>query len=256
MTAINNILNQVDLFILILLRISGFIFISPFWGRKEVQNIFKICFCVYFAYVMILSGRVEMQAMPLGLGQYVLVCILETVKGMLVGFLSSIFFSMFLMAGQIIDLHMGFQTGGILDRNYGVKVSQAAKILNIGALIVFMYLNGHLQMINIIANSYSLNQIGSGLSIESIYTLVVSSFSFSALIAFKITLPIILIVLFTNVILGTMIKFVPQLNIFAVGIPLKIVVGIFSFIFLIEPFIRYLDNIFTALFDYMSRLYV
>ena len=256
MSFLDTLFSQIDLFILILLRISGYVLVSPLWGRQEVQRIFKVCFCIYFAYIMILTGKAELVTPTIGIGQFFLVCILETFKGVLVGYISSIFFSIFLIAGQIIDMHIGFQMGGILDKNYGIKVSQTAKLLNIASMIVFLRLNGHLQLIKIMENSYSLNQIGSGISFESLYNIVVSAFSFSVVIALKIALPVILIVLFVNVILGTLVKFVPQLNIFAVGIPLKIVVGLFSIIFLVEPFIKYLDFIFNHLFDVLSRLYV
>jgi flagellar biosynthetic protein FliR len=151
---------------------------------------------------------------------------------------------------------VGFRMGGILDVNYGIQMPMSARLLNIAALVVFLQLNGHLHLIKIVTDSFSQSQIGTFFSINSLAGVFTSAFSFAYLAAIKIALPIILIFLLTNVVLGIMIKFVPQLNIFVVGIPLKIVLGIYSFIFLVTPFINYLDTIFNSMYNLFTNMFV
>lgn len=256
MDIIAGFLNEIDFYIIVLSRLLGFMMMSSFWGRKEIPNMLKIAFAMLLTFTIVTTGQIDGATLPANIIAYAVVVVIEIMKGLLIGFLSNIIFSLFLTTGQIIDSMIGFRMGGILDANFGMQMPLSARLLNIAALIVFLQLDGHLHMIKIVSDSFGRSQIGSFLSISSVADVFVSAFSFAYLAAIKISLPIILIFLLTNVVLGIMIKFVPQLNIFVVGIPLKIVLGLYTFIFLVEPFIKYLDLVFNSMFDAMINLFV
>lgn len=250
-----NIYNHLDMFVLILLRISGFVFVSPLIGRREVPSISKIGISIYLAYILIIAGKPNMQVLPTGVGQYIVICILETLKGILLGFLSTIFFSIFATAGQLMDMQIGFHMGGLLDPKYGTKIPLTGNFLNIIAFVIFLKLNGHLQMIYILSESYAANPIGSIILKINIASIFTSAFSLAYLFAVKIALPVILIILFSEVVLGIMIKFIPQMNIFVVGIPIKILSGVVALLFIITPFVNVLDSIFESMYTFASQLF-
>ncbi len=256
MGIVNSFFSEIDFYVIVLSRLLGFMMISPFWGRKEIPNILKVAFALLLTFIIIFTGQIDNSTLPNNIVAYAVVVVVEIIKGILIGFLSNLIFSIFLAAGQIIDSMIGFRMGGILDVNYGIQMPLSARLLNIAALIVFLQLDGHLQMIKILTNSFTQSQVGTFFSLSSLAGLFTSAYSFAYLAAVKIALPVILVFLLTNIVLGIMIKFVPQLNIFVVGIPLKIVLGLYSFIFLVSPFIRYLDSIFNTMFNLFTNIFV
>ncbi len=256
MEILNSFFTEIDFYIIVLSRLLGFMMISPFWGRKEIPNILKIAFALILTFIIIFTGQIDTATLPTNIFAFAVVLVVEIIKGILIGYLSNIIFSIFLAAGQIIDSMIGFRMGGILDVNYGIQMPLSARLLNISALIVFLQLDGHLHLIKIVNDSFTQSQVGTFFSINSLAGVFTSAFSFAYLAAVKIALPIILVFLLTNVVLGIMVKFVPQLNIFVVGIPLKIVLGIYSFIFLVTPFINYLDKIFNTMYNLFSNMFV
>lgn len=255
MDTLFNIYNHLDLFILVMLRVLGCIVSIPLLGRKEVPNLFKISVGIYFTFILITADKAFIEVVPEGLGQYILLCVFETIKGLLIGFLTSIFFSIFTISGQVIDAQIGFHSGGILDTEYGTKIPLTGNLMNVIAFIVFLKLDGHLIMIRIFSDSYLVNHIGSFFSIENIYNIFTSAFSIAYLLALKIAFPIILIILFVEAVLSIMIKFMPQLNIFVVGIPLKLLVGIFTLVFYITPLIKVTEGMFNSMYNFISQLY-
>jgi flagellar biosynthetic protein FliR len=255
MEVINAFFSEIDFFLIVLFRLTGFMIISAFWGSKEIPSMLKIAFSLILTFMIIMTGRLEGATLPTSFAAFVIVCIIEILKGMLIGFISNIFFSAFVTTGQIIDSMIGFRMGGILDPNFGVQMPQSARLLNIAAMVVFLQLNGHLHMIRALTESFEKSPVGTLVSIESLMGIFTSAFSFAYLAAVRVAIPVILIFLLTNVVLGIMIKFVPQLNIFVVGIPLKIILGIYSFIFLVQPFIEYLDSFFGTMFNLITNLF-
>ncbi len=246
--------NNLDLFVLVGLRVSGYILSSPFFGRNEVNSLLKISLIIYLTYILIFSQWVHFETIPTNQFQFIAFSVVEVLKGLLMGFMSSLFFSAFLTAGFFIDSQIGYRMGGLLDPKYGINTSLTANILNIIVLLVFLVLNGHLQMIHLLSHTYIISPIGNLSFTANLYNLFISSFSFVFLAAFKVALPLFLITFFVDVILVVMIKFMPQLNIFVIGIPTKLLVGLFSLFYIIEPIINFLDPYFVSLFENVWRV--
>ena len=186
---------KLDIFIIALVRIAGYLFTSPVLGRREIPSPFKVSMSVFIVYILVFTDSIAFATVPSSIGQFISLSIVESLKGMVLGLLSSFFFSAFLTAGQIIDSQIGFQMGGILDPQYGVKTSLSANLLNIVALTVFLSLDGHLQLIRLLSNTYIMSPIGSMSMFIDFQNIFVSAFSFAFLAAVKISLPINLIIL-------------------------------------------------------------
>jgi flagellar biosynthetic protein FliR len=188
--------------------------------------------------------------------QFITLAIVELLKGFLTGFMTSLFFSAFLTAGQFIDIRIGFRMGGILDPQYGIKTPLSSNVLNIIAMAVFLILDGHLQLINIVSHTYQASPVGNLEFLKNIYLVFTGAFSFAFLSAFKIALPIVLMIFLTDVVLLVLIKFMPQMNIFVIGIPMKILVGIFSLFYIIEPFTDFLEPYFNTMYDSIWQIFM
>jgi flagellar biosynthetic protein FliR len=254
MTEVFYLYNNLDLFLTIALRISGYIVISPIFGRKEVSSFFKIGLVIYFSYIIILSNNYSIHEIPVTYIHFIIVCIIEVSKGLLMGLMSSLFFSAFFTAGSFIDTQIGFKMGGVLDPKYGTNTTLSGNLLNILALCIFLILDGHLQVLKILSYSYLYSPVGNADFLINVYSLFTSAFSLTFLAAFKIALPIILIIFFTDVILVVMIKYMPQLNIFVIGIPIKLITGLFAMNYIVSPLVSFLDPHFNNLFENLWKV--
>jgi flagellar biosynthetic protein FliR len=248
--------NNLDIFIIIAMRISGYVLVSPIFGRREVSNFLKISLILYLTYIIIFSESFSMEYIPETNLQFITLAIVELLKGFLTGFMTSLFFSAFLTAGQFIDIRIGFRMGGILDPQYGIKTPLSSNVLNIIAMAVFLILDGHLQLINIVSHTYQASPVGNLEFLKNIYLVFTGAFSFAFLSAFKIALPIVLMIFLTDVVLLVLIKFMPQMNIFVIGIPMKILVGIFSLFYIIEPFTDFLEPYFNTMYDSIWQIFM
>jgi flagellar biosynthetic protein FliR len=248
--------NNLDIFIIIAMRISGYVLVSPIFGRREVSNFLKISLILYLTYIIIFSESFSMEYIPETNLQFITLAIVELLKGFLTGFMTSLFFSAFLTAGQFIDIRIGFRMGGILDPQYGIKTPLSSNVLNIIAMAVFLILDGHLQLINIVSHTYQASPVGNLEFLKNIYLVFTGAFSFAFLSAFKIALPIILMIFLADVVLLVLIKFMPQMNIFVIGIPMKILVGIFSLFYIIEPFTDFLEPYFNTMYDSIWQIFM
>jgi len=248
--------NNLDVFIIIAMRISGYVLVSPIFGRREVSNFLKVSLILYLTYIIIFSEGFSLEYIPENNIQFITLAVVEVSKGFLIGFMTSLFFSAFLTAGQFIDIRIGFRMGGILDPQYGIKTPLSSNTLNIVAMAIFLILDGHLQLINIVSHTYELSPIGNLEFLKNIYLVFTGAFSFAFLSAFKIALPIILMIFIADVVLLVLIKFMPQMNIFVIGIPMKILVGIFSLFYIIEPFADFLDPYFNTMYKNIWQIFM
>jgi flagellar biosynthetic protein FliR len=256
MTELFWLFGKLDMFIITLVRIAGYLFTSPILGRKEIPAVLKVSTSILIVYILIFTDNISFAIVPDSIGQYIALCMVESIKGMLLGLLSSFFFSAFITAGQIIDSQIGFQMGGLFDPQYGTKTSLSGNLLNIIALTVFLALDGHLQLIKLLSNTYNMSPIGSMTMFLDLQGIFTSAFSFAFLAAVKIALPITLIILLTDVILAIIIKFIPQMNIFVIGLPMKVAIGLFTLFYIIGPTVAYLDGFYNQMFNDLANLFM
>ena len=168
---------------------------------------------------------------------------------LIIGFLFSLFFSGVRMGGGIVGFQMGLLMANVLDPEAGSQISVVAEFWIVIASLIFLAIDGHHAIISAFADSYHLLPVGavgfSGPAGEVIIRL--SAYAF--IMAIKISAPIIITLFLVSVSLGVVARTVPQMNIFIVGMPLKIGIGFLVMAMVLPIFktfvnstLNYLDN--------------
>ncbi len=225
---------QIEKLILILVRITSFMVVSPGFSFKGLPNMFKIglsfsvSLVVYFA----------VPDLSLGGNFYLLItlAIKEALFGLSIGYITKLVFSAVEIAGHLIDFQVGFSMGQVYDPSMGASSSNYGRLLNWLALSVFFILNMHHYMIESLMksfeyvpiNSIAINQLG----VQS----VVSLFSHIFELGFNLAVPIIIVVLTTDMVLGIISRTVPQINVLMLGMPMKSMIS-FVFFMLISSWV-------------------
>jgi flagellar biosynthetic protein FliR len=250
MTDVASLFARIEWFVIILLRVSGFVFVSPFFGRRGVPSVAKIGLSAALA---LLIGSVRGADMPAVSGDpwvFAMVCVRETAMGIALGFVSSIFFSVFYTAGQIMDLQMGLSLGSMYDPEMETKTPLSGNLFYAIAFLTFVRMNGHLTLIYILFGMYDTVPPLGGSFTADIANLLVGGFTCAFLFAVKMALPMMVIMLMCEFVLGVMVKFVPQMNIFVIGLPVKILVGMAVMLLVTTSMSGLFDRMFERMYEF------
>ncbi len=245
-----------DYMLLLFLRTSGILIGSPVFGRKNVPNMTKIGFCAMLSLVFLSSFKAP-DAYPSydNLIQYTLICFRELLFGAAMGYVLTVMFDLTLTAGGIMDYQIGFTMAGMYDINAGTQISLTGSLINFMLLISFFAVNGHLKLIEILYNTIEYIPIGrAGLSPDIMYV-AAEILSKSFLLAVMVSMPVLAAGIMMEIALGVMIRTVPQLNMFVVGIPLKILLGLIILLLSMTVFYNYTSVIFDNSFYYIGQMF-
>jgi flagellar biosynthetic protein FliR len=244
---------KLELFFLILVRCAGIFMIAPIFGRRNVPSTFKVGLALMMS--IILLGIVEADlAVYTDMFGYTLLIIKEAVVGFLIGFVSYIVFSSIYVAGQIIDMETGFGVVNVLDPQNNIQVPIMGNFLYIIALVIFVTIDGHHMIISALFKSFEMVPLGEvTVSINTVKDLI-KILGDTFIIGFKISAPVVTAVFLTDIALGILSRTMPQMNVFMVGIPLKIAVGMFTLMIMVPVFAIILDSIFTNMEEGIFRV--
>lgn len=212
-------------FIWPLTRILGVIMVAPVFGHRAVPKRVKIGLGIFIALIV----SPTLPPMPdVGLGSWhgLFILVQQLLIGIAIGFIMRVVFAAVEAAGEIVGLQMGLGFASFFDPQSAGQTLVLARFFNMLAALVFLAVNAHLLLIGILVESFQSLPISTQpLSAVGFYH--VASFG-STIFAtgLQLALPIIAILLITNLALGILTRSAPQLNIFAIGFPITLGVGL------------------------------
>lgn len=247
------VLGYFNLYMLILARCIGLFIASPIFGRNNLPNIFKLTFCMILAYILLPYVDVEnINSIPFL--KLLFFSIKELIIGIMIGFIAFLIFSIFFLAGSFIDMDLGFSMASVLDPQYGSQVPLSGNFLHIIATLIFLVLNGHHYLIKSLINSFYVLPINSLIKMDNNLLLLVSNmFDFIFVSAIKIAIPVMISIFLTNLILGILARTMPQMNVFVVGMPIKIVFGLAIMSFILPYYEPIFKDIFKEMYEFIFK---
>ena len=247
--------NQLGLLLLIFARISGIFSSAPIFGARNVPLIAKAGLALLLSYILVPLITQTNITIPDALLPYAVVAIAEFLVGLIMGFACSFIFYGIQMAGVLLDTQIGFGMVNVLDPQFGQQVPLVGNFKYILAILVFLASNSHHLFLSAIVYSFKIIPVTKGIfSPEIASNIIVDMVTSIFVIAIKISLPVMVAILLTDVALGILAKTMPQMNIFVVGMPGKIIVGIFILSLALPFYIAFLEVIFSEVFHNMYRL--
>lgn len=252
------LLNNVELFLLVFVRMTGLFVTAPIFGRKNVPVYFKIGFAFITAILMANVIKVGDNIATDSFLLYALYIIKEFIVGIVIGYVAYAVFTSIYIAGQIIDMQIGFGMVNVFDPISNIQVPITANLYFMLAMIIFLVTNGHHMLIKALFQSFQLVPLGSAAIGPKMLDNIIEVFQQIFSIGFKIAGPIVAAVIVTDVVLGIISKTIPQMNVFVLGMPLKILIGIVIIIITIPAFIYVVamltDNMNIEIFKFLKDM--
>lgn len=255
-SVVNDILGNADYFILIMFRVGGLVFSSPIFGRVNVPSLAKIGLiaAIGFLFFTVFPQTVAIQYTTL-IG-FVLICALELLLGIALAFVTNVFFSLTAFtAGQLIDMQVGYGIVNVYDVQNNMQAPMMGNILNIMLLLVFFAVDGHLKLINIVYLTIEGMPIGALTLSPDIGLTAAEVFIKAFVLGVMTALPVIASGLTLEIAFGTMMRAVPQIHMFVVGVPMKMIIGLIMFTITLPVFAGFSQRIFDELFNGVDKMF-
>lgn len=240
-----------DIFLVILIRILGFMTLMPVLGGRNIPVIARIGFCMALASIVYSSGNITEIFYYDSIAGYILLLTKEFMVGFIIGFVVYFIFNIAYLAGFLTDQQIGFSMANVFDPITQTQVPITGNLYYFSICMFLIITNGHHFIINSLFYSYKALPIGSAVIIGNgnlFYAMLQIMISFF-IIGVSISLPIIGTILITDLILGLLVKTMPQMNVFVIGMPAKIFIGLFA-VWLIIPMF---SNVYSNIYDEVSK---
>ncbi|MCK9394359.1 MAG: flagellar biosynthetic protein FliR [Methylobacter sp.] len=247
------ILGQVALFIWPLMRISTMFIAMPLFSIRSVPARVRL----------ILSVAITLVIMPLipplptvEMFSYTgfMTAIAQVMIGLTSGFILQLVFAVVVFAGQGIALSMGLGFSMMVDPQNGQQVPVIAQLYTVTTTLIFVSLDGHLLLIQMLLDSFKTLPIGiDGIDKAGIWSIIVwSSKMFTG--GLLLSMPIIAGLLLVNVIFGVAARAAPQLQIFSVGFPVTLMLGMLLVWKTLPDVLDQFSGILTESYDLIGQL--
>lgn len=223
--SLDAMLQFVPVFVLVLFRIAGLMLFAPLLGSAQIPKRVKALLAIILA--MGLTPSIPRPAVLPGTWWGVTVGIGgELIFGLAMGMILSFVFIAAQWTGDLIGQQMGFNLGEVFDPQYGAGGSVVGDLYYMLTLIVFLFVDGHRQMIRGIRDSFdALPLLSVGMD-SSTFDLIIRMFSAATILAVRLAAPILVTMLIVDLTLGFLGKTMPQLNVMTAGLSIKAMVGV------------------------------
>jgi len=239
---------KLQIFLLISLRAAGMFITSPVIGHKSIPTMIKAGLAIMLA--IILVPMVSQMELPVIDSVWMLgaIAIKETAIGAIIGLFFSILFNAVRMSGNIVGYQIGLLVAQVMDPESNSQVSMVGEFLYVLALLIFLAIDGHHAILTAFSDSYQMIPVGIFNFQGSAGDMLIKFTAYAFTIAVKLAAPVMITLFLVTVSLGVIARTVPQMNIFIVGLPLKIGIG-FLVLAAALPVFRFMIEKMTYFFD-------
>ena len=250
-------LDQFHVFLLILLRVSALLIVAPIFGHRLFLARAKVGLALMVS--LVVFPLVDGLEVPEGFLPYAVMMVGEVMMGLVLGYVVLLLFIGIQFAGQLAGLQMGFGIVNVIDPASHDQVSIIGQFLNILAILMVLTLDGHHVILNGLLSSFDAVPLGGVVLKAPIAHKLIALSSEVFVIAIKVSAPILIALFLISTAMGVLARTVPQMNVFIVGFPVQLAVGMSMLVatlplfrILLERAIALMERDLFALIDFFA----
>ena len=240
---------------LISIRFSAVFLLTPLFAAAQIPVQYRVIFILSLSFMLFLGLGITPVQTPTSMAFLIAAALSELVIGGLLAFGVFAAFGAFLFGGRILDFQMGFGVANLIDPVTNTQSPLIGTFLNLMAVMAFFMLNGHHMVIRGLA--YSLEQIPPGVPLDEInISALVAQFGVMFVFGVAVVGPAIIALLLLDVGMAIAARTMPQVNMFIVGMPLKIFIGLSILAISLNYMAPLLEKIYTSIFRFWEQILV
>lgn len=243
-----------DGFLLIMGRLSGLFLSAPIFSSRMIPGRVKVL-------VIILLAGIFSRFLPIGFAQnlatpaqFIGAIVVEVLVGYTIGFVVYVALAAIQLAGQLMDMQMGFAIVNVVDPQSGTQIPLMGNLTQTVALLIYLAIDGHHYLLEALAESYRIIPVlGMNLNLHFL-DLLTEITVYMFVIAVKIAAPLVIAIMTADIAMGFIARTVPQMNVFIVGLPLKILMGLAALLIMLPVYIWVFNILFARFFTYLDQI--
>ena len=208
-------------------RVSCFVYIAPYFGMNDTPARIRIGIS-FFTSILLYETLTPADAVVFDtVMEYAVIVMKEAIAGLLIGFGANSCMAIVNFAGSIADMETGLSMATLMDPATRESTSITGVLYQYSFMLMLIASGMYRYLFGALADSFTLIPInGVTFHADSLLNSMIEFMNDYILIGFRIVLPIFCVTLLLNAILGVLAKVSPQMNMFAVGIQLKVLAGL------------------------------
>lgn len=250
MVNVNFSIYHLEFFLLIFVRVAGIVYLAPVLGSKNIPIRVKIGESFFLSIIVAMITPYTPLSYTTIIG-YTLLIAKEFVTGIVIGFFANVCMTIVIFTGQLIDRDIGFTMVSMFDPTTSMETTITGSFYNYMVLLIILLSDLYYFIINAVVDSFKIVPVtGAKYNPDYMYEVILKFMRDYFIIGFRIVLPIFASVLLLNVVLGILAKAAPQMNMFVIGMQLKIMLGLGVLVLTIG----FLPNITDSIFSEVKTL--
>lgn len=228
--------------LLVFSRVLGIFAFNPILSRKNIPQMVKIICCIFIAMIVIMVRQPEPVDTGEVVGVYLIALLKEGFVGVVIGFVTDMFFYSVQMSGEIMDMQAGLGMAKVFDPGTNLSMSIMGSFVSFMMYLYFFVTNAHMTYIELFVKSFDIIPLGfEGISPDLGIT-IVEYFSVVLTLVLKLAMPLIVSQTILQFCVGVLMKSVPQIQIMVVNIQIKVGFSFLILFLVAKPLSEFLDN--------------
>lgn len=253
MLSYESLFSEWEMFLLILMRIATFVYVAPFFNTANTPRTVKIGFAFFLsviAYELYPEATYEYNS-TLG---YATLVIKEAVVGLLLGAMCNFTMQIIHFAGRFIDMDIGLSMASVMDPTNMTQNGVVGSVYYYMVMLILLASDMHKYLVAAIVQTFNLVPVGQMTVNVSLYNTVIDFMGQYLSIGFRISLPIFASMLIINAVLAIMSKVAPHMNMFVVGMQIKILCGLCVLVFTVYMLPGISDFLFSLMKEMLFKV--
>ena len=240
--------------ILVFIRLTSFFLVAKSLFPKGTPPILKGAIGMILSF-SIISGINYQVVLEIN-NNYMLVysVISEIMSGVILGFIANMLFDFIRMAGGYMDIQIGLSMMNMLDPSSETTSTPFSNLSYFISMVIFFIIDGHHLLIKCLIQSFKVVNIGQNIVFQDTFSVVLDAFREYFVIGVKIAIPLVLIIIITDLCMALVSRTVPAINVMILGMPVKMVVGLLTFIALLPIMIKIVSYAFNLIPDIIEEM--
>ncbi|EYE88807.1 flagellar biosynthesis protein FliR [Fervidicella metallireducens AeB] len=244
------------IYFLVSVRVIAMLISSPVYSLRQIPSLVKVG--ISFSIAIIVANVTDFSnvIIPNNIIDLAITCSKEIIIGIIIGFISTLIFNAVRASAQLMDFSIGFSMAQYYDPSTSGMSTPLERLFNWIALIIFVTFNFHHNILLAIIKSFEIISPGISTMNSSSFMVLMNTFSNFFFISIQLAAPIVIVLFITDFTLGLIARTVPQLNVFILGMPLKVIVGLMAIATILpglsHMYIKTFDKIIEELMKFFS----
>ncbi len=223
---------QIEIWILVLIRVSVLVFLLPILSTEEVPTRFKAGLSFFLSIIIFPVLPATSIPIPANLMAYILLALKEIYIGAVMGFAGTFIFAGLRFAGSWIDSETGFNMTQIMNPMAGEEDTALAHLIFILFVLILLMGGGHIFYLQALAESFRLIPLtGAHMASGSLVGVFAAMTAESFVLGMKVAAPVVATLFVSSIALAIIARIMPQMNVWMVGMPMKIALGMMTLMF-------------------------